>query len=236
MGSEICHLLELGMKSKVCGESNSRDLLLLLGWGEKLDNHGFTWLVDLTTSAGFRTHVVESPNSVRDFGRDYVQPVKNYQAALGDHIVIGYSLGGLIAAYLNAQQKTIYLSPFWGIFGHKLMKTRLALVRRLGLNIPLIPIDFGREEVGDLATEADWESVPKRATPVWLREILKAQENMPPIQQSSVAFCSLKDTVVSLKAIGEKASNVILYDGHHELYSSSSRELYREELLKALLE
>jgi hypothetical protein len=236
MGSEIYHLLELGMKSRVCGESNSRDLLLLLGWGEKLDNHGFTWLVDLTTSAGFRTHVVESPDSVRDFGRDYVQPVKNYQAALGDHIVIGYSLGGLIAAYLNAQQKTIYLSPFWGIFGHKLMKTRLALVRRLGLNIPLIPIDFGREEVGDLATEADWESMPKRATPVWLREILKAQKNMPPMQQSSVVFCSLKDTVVSLKAIGEKASNVILYDGHHELYSSSSRELYREELLKALLE
>ena len=224
------------MRSRICGEANSRDLLFLLGWGDKLGSHAFTWLVDLTTSAGFRTHVVEFPDSVRDFDREYVQPVKSYQAALGDHVVIGYSMGGLIAAYLSAQQKTIYLSPFWGMFGHKLMKTRLALVRRLGLNIPLLPIDYGREEIGDMATEADWESVPKRATPVWLREILKAQENMPPIQQSSVVFCSLKDTVVSLKAIGERASNVILYDGHHELYSSSDRELYREELLKALLE
>ena len=224
------------MRTRVYGEDNDRDLLLLLGWGERLGNHGFTWSVDLTTSAGFRTHVVEFPDSVRDFDRDYVQPVKSYQAALGDHIVIGYSLGGLIAAYLSAQQKTIYLSPFWGMFGHKLMKTRLALVRRLGLNIPLAPIDFGREEIGDMATEEDWESVPKRATPVWLREILKAQENMPPIQQSSVVFCSLKDTIVSLKAIGERAGNVILYDGHHELYSSSNRELYREELLTALLE
>jgi len=224
------------VRTRVYGEDNDRDLLFLLGWGEKLENHAFTWLVDLTTSAGFRTHVVEFPDSVRDFDREYVQPVKSYQAALGDHIVIGYSLGGLIAAYLSAQQKTIYLSPFWGMFGHKLMKTRLALVRRIGLNIPLLPIDYGREEIGDIATEADWESVPKRATPVWLREILKAQENMPPIQQSSVVFCSLRDTVVSLKAIGERASNVILYDGHHELYSSSNRELYREELLKALLE
>ena len=229
-------MLEVSIRTRVYGEDNGRDLLFLLGWGERLENHAFTWLVDLTTSAGFRTHVVEFPNSVRDFDREYVKPVKSYQAALDDHIVIGYSMGGLIAAYLNAQQKTIYLSPFWGMFGHKLMKTRLALMRRIGLNIPLLPINYGREEIGDMATEADWESVPKRATPAWLREIVKAQENMPPIQQNSVVFCSLRDTVVSLKAIGEKAGNVILYDGHHELYSSSSRELYREELLKALLE
>ena len=50
-----------------------------------------------------------------------------------------------------------------------------------------------------------------------------------------MVFCSLKDTVISLKAIGERTNHVILYDGYHELFSSSNKEVYREELVNALL-
>ena len=110
------------------------------------------------------------------------------------------------------------------------------MVSKIGLNIPLLPIDFTREEVGDLVTESDWELLPKRVTLAFVREIMKAQKNMPPLQENSVVFCSLKDTIVSLKAIGERTSNMILYDGYHELFSSSKRELYREKLLDALLQ
>lgn len=224
------------MKSKICGEDNRRDLLFVLGWGTRLDDHNLSWLVDLTTEAGFRVHLLELPTDVRDFHREYVAPVEKYQKKLGEHIVLGFSLGGLVAAYLSAQRKTIYLSPWWGIYGDKLRKTTLRLVSKTRLGIPLLPIDFSKEETGDLAKDADWESVPKRVTPAWLREIVTAQKNMPPLQENSVVFCSLKDTIVSLKAIGERAGNdVVLYDGGHELFCSSNRELYREDLLNALL-
>ena len=83
--------------------------------------------------------------------------------------------------------------------------------------------------------DSDWRFVPKRVAPAWLREIIKAQKNMPPLQENSVVFCSLRDTIISLETIGERTTNVVLYDGGHELFSSSKRELYREELLKALL-
>lgn len=227
--------IHCGMKTKVYGRDNNKDLLFILGWGDKLDSHNLMWLVDVTIGAGFRTHAVELPTAIRDFETEYLSPVREYQGTLGEHVVLANSMGGLVAAYLNAQRKTIYLSPWWGIFGDKLRRTTLRLVSKIGLGIPFLPIDFSREEIGELTVESDWESVPKRATPVWLREIMKAQQNMPPLQRNSVVFCSLKDTVISLKAIGERTNHVILYDGYHELFSSSNREVYREELVNALL-
>ena len=224
------------MKSKVYGKENNKDLIFILGWGNMLDSPNLMWLVDLTTDAGFRTHVFELPTVIKDFDREYLEPVKSYQRTLGNHILLSHSTGGLIAAYLGDQRKSIYLSPWWGIFGDKLRKTTLSVVGKIGVGIALLPIDFTREEIGDLVTESEWEAVPKYTTPAWLREIMKAQENMPPLQENSAVFCSLKDTIVSLKAIGARATDVVLYDGYHELFSSASREFYREELLNALLQ
>ena len=83
------------------------------------------WLVDLAVGAGFRTHVFEFPTAVKDFNREYLEPIKNYQETLGEHILLSHSTGGLIAAYLSAQRKSIYMSPWWGMFGYKLRGTTL---------------------------------------------------------------------------------------------------------------
>ena len=63
------------MKSEIYGRENDKDLLLLLGWGNRLDNHNLSWLVDLITGAGYRAHVFELPIVTTDFNREYLEPI-----------------------------------------------------------------------------------------------------------------------------------------------------------------
>jgi pimeloyl-ACP methyl ester carboxylesterase len=56
------------------------------------------------------------------------------------------------------------------------------------------------------------------------------------VEDDAVVFCSLTDEVVSTRAIGARvpADNVVLYEGGHELFASTSREAHLETLLAAL--
>lgn len=58
------------------------------------------------------------------------------------------------------------------------------------------------------------------------------------VEDDAVVFCSLSDEVVSLGAIGARvnAGNVVLYEGGHELFASTSREQHLPTLLAALEE
>lgn len=85
------------MKTKVYGRDNSKDLLFILGWGDKWDSHNLMWLVDVTIGAGFRTHAAELPTAIRDFETEYLSPVREYQGTLGEHVVLANSMGGLVA-------------------------------------------------------------------------------------------------------------------------------------------
>jgi hypothetical protein len=222
------------MKSIIYGENNHKDLFFLPGWGNRIDDTNLLWLFDLLVNDGFKVHVFEFPRRLKDFNREYLEPVRTYQAGLGQHVLLSHSMGGLVAAYCSAQSKTVYLSPWWGVFGNKLRGTMLSLACNLRFNLPVLPIDFTKDEVGDLATGVYWDSIPKKISPSFIREIVKAQKAMPALSQNHVVFCSLKNTIGDLKAIGEKTNNIILYNGFHELFSSSTRERYRDELLNAL--
>jgi hypothetical protein len=51
-----------------------------------------------------------------------------------------------------------------------------------------------------------------------------------------VVFCSLRDTIIALDAVGRRIppDRLVLYNGGHELYSSSSRESIRPRLIQVL--
>lgn len=70
----------------------------------------------------------------------------------------------------------------------------------------------------------------------WLTTMREAQAALPEFREGSVVFCSLRDEVVSVRAIGERApaSAVQLYDGGHELFASASRDEATERVLAAL--
>jgi hypothetical protein len=56
------------------------------------------------------------------------------------------------------------------------------------------------------------------------------------VEDDAVVFASLTDEVVSLRAIGARvnADNVVLYEGGHELFSSTGRERHLDTVLGAL--
>ena len=224
------------MKIAVYGENNSENVLFLSGWGNRIGDPNMGWLFDLLVNNGYKVHAIEFPCNIKDFNREYLEPVKAYQEGLGPHIMLSHSLGGLVAAYCSAQTRSVYLSPWWGLYGGKLRGMMLSLACSLKSSLRILPIDFTRDEVGDLATDEYWQTLPKKVSPSFVREIVKAQKAMPALSQDHIVFCTLKDTIVDLKSISERTHNIRLYKGHHELFSSSTREHHGDEILAALKE
>jgi len=222
------------MRHRTFGEGPP--LAFLMGWGNRLDGENEQWFVDRLVDAGFAVQTFELPTDVADFHAEYVVPVRD---ALGDPVaVVGHSTGGLVAAHLRVDAPRVYLSPWWGIFGEKLRHLQRAIVPRLPTRRRIVPvaIDSDREEVGELLTDEAWRRTPKWVSPAFVRAILRGQDTLPPARENAVVFCSLRDTVVSLKAIGERfpPERIRLYDGGHELYSSTDRERHARRVVAAL--
>lgn len=213
------------------------DLLFLMGWGNRLDGDNERWFIDQFVDAGYRVHAAQLPTNIADFEREYLEPVREYRNgnALQLAPVLSHSTGGLISAYLRPDS-AVYCSPWWGFYGVKLRDTQLSLVSKLPTARPLIPIDFERSEVGGLVTEGQWADLPKRVSPAFIREIRDAQDAMPVPQDHARVFCSLRDTVVGIDAIGDAVDpeQVTLFDGGHEPFSSTDRDAITAQVIDAV--
>jgi hypothetical protein len=213
------------------------DLLFLMGWGNRLDGDNERWFVDRLTDAGYHVHAAQLPTNVTDFETDYLDPVLEYRNsnALQLAPVLSHSTGGLVAAYLRPDG-AVYCSPWWEFYGLKLRETQLSLASRLPTDRPLFPIDFDRSELGTYVTARQWQDLPERVSPAFIREIMRAQEEMPEPGADARVFCSLRDTVVGLDGIGAAVDpeQVTLYDGGHELFSSADRETLAAQVVDAV--
>ncbi len=223
------------MKFETFGQG--QDLLFLMGWGNKLDGDNERWFVDRLVEAGYRVHAGQLPTNISDFEAEYLDPTREYRDgnALQLAPVLSHSTGGLVAAYLQPKA-AVYMSPWWGFYGGKLRETQLAVVAALPTEKPLLPIDFDRHEIGSLVTESQWQALPARVSPTFIREIRGAQASMPEISPDARVFCSLEDTVVGLQEIGSEVdpAQITLFDGQHELFSSAGREDNTEAVVAAL--
>lgn len=211
------------------------DLLFVMGWGNRLDGDNERWVVDRLVERGYEVHAVQLPTNAADFEADYLDPVRERYGRLDDPTVVSHSTGGLVVAYLRPGP-AVYLAPWWGVYGMKLRGAGPKLAARLPVETPLLPIDFGREEVGALVTDEQWDRLPKRVSPAFMRTVLRAQDERPPVSEEAVVFVSLRDTVVSKRAVGEAVApeQVRLYDGGHELFASEGREELVEPVLAAV--
>lgn len=212
------------------------DLLFVLGWGNRIDHENVRWLVEQFVEHGYRTHVVELPVVIEDYEREYVDPVAAYADDLGAYRLVGHSTGGLIAAFLSGATTTTYLSPWWA-FPEEQQGAGLSLLSMLPTTRPIAPSGIdSRQVLGELATDQQLEDSPDRAAPTFLREAQQAHHDRPAIDEDATVFCTLSDRIVSTRAIGDavSADQVVLYDGGHELFSSSAREQYLDPLLGAI--
>jgi alpha-beta hydrolase superfamily lysophospholipase len=196
------------------------------------------WFVDRLVDAGHRVHAIELPTEVADFEREYLRPVQRYHDTHAPAAVVSHSLGGLVAAHLVTDASRVYLAPWWGLYGLKYLGWQSRVVPRLPTRVRILPVRASRSEIGGRVTDEGWAALPRRISPVTVTEIHRAQEALPSIDDEAVVFCSLRDTIVSLRTIGEVASRdqVRLYDGGHELFSSTDRRAATREVLAALEE
>ncbi|MFC7027419.1 alpha/beta hydrolase [Halomicroarcula sp. GCM10025324] len=228
------------MQVRIFDDGADEDCLLVLGWGNRCRHENVQWLVDRVAER-YRVHAVELPTHITDFRREWVAPVERYLADAGlDGVsVLAHSAGGLTTAHLESEAVTnrVYLSPWWGT-DPPLPEPVLLAIARLPIDRPVIPVgDLGSPDyIGDLATEAQLQDGPSAYSPAFVRTIAQAHETLPPAREAEVAFCTLTDKIVDPRAIGERlpADRVRLYDGGHELFSSSAREAHIDTVLAAL--
>lgn len=215
------------------GDAGDRDLLFVLGWGNRPGHENVRWLVDRLANAGHRVHPVRIPTVVTDFEAEYRDPLASYADGLDDYRLLSHSTGGLITAHLPTDRRRTYLSPWWGIDAPAALVAGLS---RLPTTRPILPLAPDPDALGDLTTDRQLREGPDGVAPTFLREASAAQATLPPFREGSVVFCSLRDRVVDLAAVGRRApsSNVALYDGGHELFSSSGRDEHVERVLAAL--
>lgn len=213
-------------------DEGDRDVLFALGRGNDPDDEHLAWFIDRLTDHGFRVHAAVLPTNITDFEREYRRPIARYLSTLPAARLLGHSTGSLILSHLQTPAPRVYLSPWWGIQTDGLASVLLPFVRRLPIDEPLIPLAGDGSAVGDLADERD----PDAVAPAYLREIHRAQTTLPPFRDGSTVFCSLADTVVDVRAIGDHApaDAVEVYDGGHEFFASSGREAVTARVLDAL--
>lgn len=224
------------MKRDTFGDAGDETVVLVLGWGNRIRHENVRWLVDALVDADYQVHCFELPLVITDFDREYREPVQSLVSELDSFRLVGHSTGGLIGAYVDGAETTTYLSPWWG-FPADLDGPLLSLVATLPIARPFLPSGTAsRDEIGALATEQQLAEGPDRAAPTFLREAKRAQAERPPIDDDAVVFCTLQDQIVSVRAIGEAVSSdrVRLYDGGHELFSSSSRDDHLDTLLSVV--
>jgi pimeloyl-ACP methyl ester carboxylesterase len=224
------------MRHRIFNEDGDEELVFVMGWGNRWTHENVSWLVGQLTEAGYRVHAFELPTNIDDFKADWLEPVAEYVRDLEEYQLLGHSAGALVAQALDGADNHVYLGPWWG-YGEGFPEPLLEAVAKLPTTFPCLPVgDMDRTALGSKATDHQIATTPSWVSPAFVRETRRAQDELLTIDHDAVVFCSLRDPVVSLRAIGERvpAEHVVLYDGGHELFSSGSRERHVDTLLAAL--
>lgn len=213
------------------------DLVFVLGFGNRPEHDGVQWLIEQLTDAGYRVTAFELPRTITDFEQEYLAPVRSYVAELDSYRLLGHSTGGLITRYIERDERLetrTYLSPWWG-FRPVMNGHVVSLITKLPISKPILPNSTSRSELGELASDEWVADTPAYASPTFLREAKRAQERMPPFDDS-VVFYNPEDKIVGTDAIEAQApaSNRVQFAGGHELFNSRSREDHLETLLAAI--
>jgi pimeloyl-ACP methyl ester carboxylesterase len=223
------------MDSRTFNESGSPTLLFVLGFGNRLDGASVGWGIDRLTDAGYRVHAIQLPTDITDFKREYRRPVQRVHDEQDPAGVVGHSLGGLVTSYLDSTAKRVYLSPWWGIHESKASDWERWIVPRLPVRAQILPVKIHRE-IGTYLSDEEWERLPKRLSPAYITALYRAQQTRPAISTDAVVFVSLRETIVSLTAIGSAvdADQIRLHDGGHQLFAAEDRDEAIKEVVAAL--
>lgn len=220
------------MEFDTFGENDDPPLLFVLGWGNRPDHGPVRWLID-KLAEDWRVHTATLPVHVTSVQEWWVRPVEKYASDLDEPAVLAHSAGGLTVAHANLDAETVtYLSPFWGEPPNR-QNPLVDLAAQLPTDRKVLPAGLDDPSLlGELGTDEQAEAVPDFISPALLSTMRNAHRTLPPAREDAVCFCSLRDEIVSTRAIGERlpSERIVLYDGGHELFCSRSRTEHLETL------
>ena len=220
---------------KIRMEGGDIELLFIHGFGGNLDQPGVKWTMARFKEAGFNVTYVQLPTVIGSFQEDILKPVEEIHNELGDHFVAGFSLGGLVASYLEGAKRTVYLSPFWGINERWAFKGLGGVLKILaGFNAPSLKRHFDLEDAGPMAKDNDMKGIPDRVDPRTIHEMHLAQIHMPePLHTDTVFYCP-KDAVISINAIESRNIEKHTFKGGHMFYLSRERKEIMEYIIGSM--
>ena len=224
------------MRHRIFNEDGEDELVFVMGWGNRWTHENVSWLIGRLADAGYRVHAFELPTNVDDFKADWLEPIAEYVVELDGYQLLAHSFGALVGQALDGAENHVYLSPCWG-YGVAYPRRPMELLARIPTAFPFVPAgEPTRDVIGELATDHELATTPRWVSPAFLRETLEAQDELLLIDHDAVVFCSLRDPLIDLHAIGQRVppEHVVLYDGGHELFASAVREKYVDAILASL--
>lgn len=224
------------MHTQAFNGAGDRDIILVLGWGNRFEHDTVEWLVEQVVDADYRVHGFQLPTAISDFDAEWLDPVAATAESLKRYHLLTHSTGGLIGEFLPDPETKVHLSPWWG-FHESLDMPLVSLLAKLPVSWPLLPAGIEREALGEHVTEERMRDGPDRAAPTFLREAKHAQGRLPTFdEQCTSVFYMPEDEVVSVDAIEQRVPprNRVIYQGGHELFSSASRTEHIDTVLAAL--
>lgn len=201
-----------------------RDLLFVLGWGNRPGHEPVDWLVSQFDD--WTVHAVVVPENGTAFDRDYRAPLTRIHERIEPDAAAAHSLGGLALAHVPGEEPRVYSSPFWGLNRAGVAGLAAPALARLPISRRIVPSESDPAALGDLKPADEEGAADRGLSPAWLGAVREGQRTLPSFRDGSVVYCSLSETVVGLGAIGDHApaDRVRLYDGGHEFFASSGRE------------
>jgi hypothetical protein len=212
-----------------------RKLLFIHGYGGNLKQPGVKWFMERFRERDLDVTCIILPTVVRDFNEEVLEPARNVERSMGEHVAAGFSFGGLTLAYLYWAKRRIFLSPFWGVNDRWMVRGTESVVRLLSaITKPLLPRRFDMEEAGPLAVEEDLEGIPQYVSFETVDQFFKAQCDIPPPMEGDVVFYSPQDQVVSMSAIENRGIETHQFRGGHMFYLSRQRKEIMNSILRKI--
>jgi hypothetical protein len=216
-------------------DGGEKELLFIHGFGGNIEQPGVKWTMERFREADYSVTYVQLPTIIKNFNKDILKPVIEVRKGLERHVVAGFSLGGLTAAYLNDDTGKVYLSPFWGINERWAFKGLGGVLKVLaGFNKPSLKRHFDIEDAGPLGVDEDMNGIPDRVDPRTIHEMHHAQIRMPEPSPKDVVFYCPRDMVISIKEVEKRDIEKHTFRGGHMFYLSRDRKEIMDAIIKVL--
>jgi esterase/lipase len=204
--------------------------LYIHGYGGSLEDPGLRAFLEGLSGSGFSVTCALLPITFSDITSEILRPIEDHIRENGIRHVIGFSLGGLVATYLDVDGKRVFISPLWGLGPlMKVVGMKGALAVASGSARAVLGGSAGDRTI--VLERFNDQTITEMEQERSAEALNEAMRSIPPPNPSDVVIFSRSDNIISLEAI--EARGVRTYDlmGGHMVFSGRDRNKLVKKVL-----